>query len=417
MRITIVLITVLLLGCSSLNPMQPSIESPLSASHLAPASSDAGRQTGWEVEWGFCQLTIARDGSHAELVPNRSLALYTWGHHINALKLLEGSPCTNCVSVSNVHLLSDGNVSVDISITHPFANPVYTGFDVRGIIMFPASQRVPDDDIREQAGMGPYDGGMKIWFSSSKKGDAELVNREGRTKFWNPITDSGVWTETGYPIFEYYHGKYASGENIGTLNPFIRFHSNETRHMFEVGKTVTRTYIIKPPAQGPIEACYAVYAHWAEPDVTPVTNPATDFPLIANSCLPYELEFHQDGLIDPDAPLDVQAEHIHIHMKHWGVIPLESDTGVEYWDSSYVDFTGDAYSADFEPHPSGEPDEYWPTEFRAFGYYKIPDAFPGTWPIMFNVSIRDPIKPNGLGVVGRENWIMDVQFGALDGQW
>ena len=74
------------------------------------------------------------------------------------MKLLEGGPCFDCVSVSNVHMTTEGNVSVDVSITHPYDNPVYTGFDVRGIIMFPASQVVPDDDIRALAGLPPHEG-------------------------------------------------------------------------------------------------------------------------------------------------------------------------------------------------------------------------------------------------------------------
>jgi len=419
MRNAIVLLTVFVLGCSGSSPIQPDTYGSVSGSELVSPTSNRNTETGYDIEWGFYRLEIARDASYAQLVPARSASYYTYGHHINALKLLEGSPCTNCVSVSNVHLLPDGNVSVDVSITHPFSNPVYTGFDVRGIIMFPASQVVPDDELRAKAGFDPYDGEIDAVFSSSKKGDAELVNREGWTKLWNPSHDFAFWTEieTGYPIFDYYQGKFASGENIGTLNPFIRFKSNETRHMFEVNKTVTRTYIIKPPAEGPIEACYAVYAHWAEPDVTPVTNPATDFPLIANSCLPYELEFSQEGLIDPDAPDEVQAEHIHIHMKHWGVIPLESEEGYQYWDMSQTDFIGGSLSVDFEPHPSGQPDDYWPTIFWAGYYYQLPSAFPGTWPILFAVGVHDPIKPGGIGVVGKDYWIMDVQFGALDGQW
>ena len=421
-QITTLLLTLFLLGCRSLNPVAPDPEIRLD---LSPAFDDSESQsvapTGKYLNWGYYRLTIARDGSYAELVPSRSSQYdyYTYGHHINALKLLEGSPCSNCVSVSNVHLLPDGNLSVDVSITHPFHNPVYTGFDVRGIIMFPASQHLPDDELRAEAGLGPYTGAGLTIFSSSKKGDAELVNREGWTKIWNPVDGFGFWTEigTGFPIFDYYQGKFASGENIGTLNPYIRFHSNETRHMFEVNKTVTRTYIIKPPAEGPIEACYAVYAHWAQPDVTPVTNPAADFPLIANSCMPYELEFFQDGVIDPDAPFDVQAKHIRIHMKHWGVIPLEIDT-YDYWEMTQCDFVDFSTATQFRPHWSGEADTYGPEIFDAWDYCTyLPNHFPGTLPVIFHVEIDDPIKPFGIGDVGAEWWIMDVQFGALDGQW
>jgi hypothetical protein len=320
-----------------------------------------------------------------------------------------------------VHMMPEGNVSVDVSITHPFDNPAYTGFDVRGIIMFPSSQIIPDDDVRALAGLDPYTGNT-LSVSSSTKGDAELVNGEGWTRVWNPDPHKnfGFWTEweeDGFPIFDYYQGKLASGDHIGCLNPFIRFHSTETRHMFEVGKTVMRTYIIKPPAQGPIQACYGVYAHWSEPDVTPVTNPATDFPLDANSCMPYELQFSQVTVIDPDAPPEVQAEAIRIHMKDWGVIPIQSDEGSYFWRIMHGDYVVGMGCSDGGLYAFSELNEYRPEKFKAVGLYKIPGAFPGTWPIAFALTIDDPYFPGGIGVVGKEYWIMNVEFGALDGEW
>jgi hypothetical protein len=264
--------------------------------------------------------------------------------------------------------------------------------------------------------LDPYTGNTIAIYANAEKGDAELVNAEGWTRFWEPGGNNGLWTEPDLPIFFYYQGKLATGENIGTMNPFIRYYSNETRHMFEAGETVTRTFIIKPPATGPIEACYAVYAHWAEADVLPVTDPANDFPPEANSCLPYELEIYQDGIIDPDAPPEVQGEHIHIYMKHWGVIPVEDDSD-EYWDCTQIDYIDSPLGVEFEEHPGGLPDEYWPTIFYAYGYYKLPDSyFPGTLPILYGIVINDPIISN-LGVVGRDYWIMDIEFGPRDGVW
>jgi len=406
----LLLLVLAILGCQAQdNPIAASQQGE-GAIVLTPASQSG--KFGTFLPWGVYTFEIGRDGSYAKVIPDRTACAF-YGYHLNAVKLLETSPCTNCVGVDNVHLTPEGNVSIDVSITHPFSNPVYTGFDVRGIIMFPASQYVPDDELREQAGMGPYEGKLLYLFSSSEKGDAELANTEGWTELWapNPMIDGyyGMWTESGYPIFDYYQGKFATGANIGTLNPFIRFHSSETRHMFEVGKTVTRTYIIKPPAQGPIEACYAVYAHWAEPDVTPVTNPASDFPLIANSAMPYELEIWQDGVLDPDAPHEVMGEQIHIHMKHWGVVPLEGWNGVQ------TDFMGGSIDWDFTPHPCGNPDEYWLGGFFYDSYGYIPDAFPGTWPFIIAIPQHDPISWGFRA--GCEWYILDLQFGALDGQW
>ncbi|HEX9745024.1 MAG TPA: hypothetical protein VGB30_06310 [bacterium] len=221
-----------------------------------------------------------------------------------------------------------------------------------------------------------------------------------------------------YSFFPYYYfpidedpGKYASGENIGTLNPYIRFHSTEIRHMFEAGKTVTRTYIIKPPAQGPIQAHYAVYAHWHEADIKPVTNPATDFPLDANSSMPYELNIYQDGLIDPDAPPPVQAEHIHFYVKSWEVIPLEK------WTLGERDLLQGSFSGmSLTPHPDGLPDEYVNTYITGDGYNPL-DPYPGTWTIIFHIVMPDLEFPGGISRAGTEWWIMDVEFSESDGKW
>lgn len=409
---SVIFVILIIAGCQSQE--NPIAQNDFNLTGLTAEFDNQTKEIGEFIPWGYYQLEIARDGTDGEIIPLRSANYdyYTYGHHINALKFLEGSPCTNCVWLDNIHLTSEGNVSVDISIKHPFDNPCFTGFDVRGIIMFPAHRFIPDDNLRAVIGWPPFDGFHHL-YSSSETGDAELVNNEGLTTLWAPdATQYFVYTETGYPIFYYYEGKFASGENIGSLNPFIRFHSTETRHMFEVGKTVTRTYIIKPPAQGPIEACYAVYAHWAEPDVLPVTNPETDFPLIANSSMPYEIEYYQDGIIDPDAPPEIQAESIHIHMKHWGIIPVEE------WSLRQTDFIEGSLCVDFEPHPSGQSDDYWPGIFYPIKYYLLPDSyFPGTLPILYRLKINDPISPFGIGSVGNDYCIMDIEFGPRDGVW
>jgi len=388
------------------NPLAP-LGQP--GSETITSHSGMKQDCGSYIPWGFYNFEIGRDGTYGHVRPDRTASAF-YGYHLNAVKFLETDPCANCVGVDNIFLTPEGNVSVDVSITHPFTNPAYTGFDVMGIIMFPSSQILLDEDMRAEVGFEPWGGDIFYRIASSEKGDAELVNTEGWTLLWAPDAKNyTMWTETGFPIFEYYEGKFASGENLGTLNSFIRYHSNENRHMFEAGKTVTRTYIIKPPAVGPIEASYAVYAHWSEPDVMPVNDPATDFPLIANSSLPYELEIWQEGAIDPDAPSEVKGESIHIHMKHWGVIPLYK------WDLTAKDYIGSQAEWAFEPYPDGDPDEYWPTGFGYGWYYLMPDPFPGTWPFVIRITQNDP-DPFG-PLPSATWWMMDVEFGELDGQW
>jgi hypothetical protein len=59
---------------------------------------------------------------------------------------------------------------------------------------------------------------------------------------------------------------------------------------------VSRTYHIWLPT-GPVEAGYAVDACWEPPDVTPVIDPATDFPISANQPEAYHFKVvANDGL-------------------------------------------------------------------------------------------------------------------------
>ncbi len=362
--------------------------------------------------WGMFDIEIARDGAQSSVAFNRS-ATAAWGYHLNAVKLLEASPCKNCLNVSNIHKLANGDISIDISITHPYDNPVYTGFDVRGIIMFPASQLYPDTELRELIGQPPWEASWVHRIASSEKGDAELMNPEGWTTIWAPgwpKDHQEFQLEDGYPIFDYYPGKFASGDNLGTINAFRRFYSSENRHMFEVGKTVTQTYVIRPPAQGPIQASYAIYAHWAEPLSIPVSDPAVDFGPEANSPMPFEMWITQDSLIDPDAPPEERVKHIHWHIKTW-------DIGFEYWGAEDRNLTYHKGFTSLKPHPSGEADDYCLAGFDTDDYGLIPGAYPGKWPYLFKVWIQDPNEPWWPLQLGTEWVLADIEIGPYDGQW
>ena len=218
MRYLTVILAIVLIGCGS----QTLVIHPDDVPFQNPVVDQQGKKlensSSAFIPWGFYNLEIARDGSGGKIIPVRNAQsdLYTYGHHINALKFLESSPCTNCVGISNIHPTQEGYVSVDISITHPFDNPVYTGFDVRGIIMFPASQTMPDPYFDPE-----FDGKIIDIWSNPAKGDAYLVNKEGWTKFWNPTNKYfGGYTETDFPIFYYWEGKFATGDDFGTLKKF-----------------------------------------------------------------------------------------------------------------------------------------------------------------------------------------------------
>jgi len=405
-------ILLLLVGCNQGTgnfPVTPdSMDPEAGITSCVENLSDRGKY----LNWGNYQFNIARDGTNSEVIPLRTTT--SWGIHLNALKLLEDHPCSDCVRLKNVHLLDNGDVSVDIEITHPwpYNNKFCTGFDVCGIIMFPSSQNWPDQELRILMGLEPWEGSHWERWSDNDLGDAELMNAENWTLLWCPDKN---WIEyeaeipQGFPIFEYFPGHYSSGENIGTYNPFIRFYTNENRHMFEVGKSDTRTYIIRPPSQGDIEACYAVYAHWAVPINTPVIDPSVDFPPEANSPMPYEFYITQDELLDPDAPTVEQANHLTWHVKMW-IDPIE-DTGCSVVDLAY----GGALGGNLHHHPSGEQDDYIFPGFTSQYYGKLEDPWPGEYTYIFNIRSDTPGETHDY--LCTTKFITKIAFKESDGSW
>jgi len=375
-----------------------------------------------DVCWGTCDFIIARDGSDYSIVPRRSAdVVYYWGYHVNVVKLLEVSPGKNCINITKIKLLPGGDLAVNISITHPYNDPCYTGFDVKGIIMFPSSQLIPDPEIYECV-HGEPPTSWQLRFASFRKGDAELMNPDGHTMIWAPDNRSDQEhyfeiEDADLPILRYYPGRMASGEDLGSFNGFKTYYTHKNRHMFQPGYTVTRTFIIRPPAEGPIEVSYAVYAHWAPPSVYPVKNPAVDFPPEANSPIPYEFWIEQVGPIDADAPDEVNAESILWHIKYWHFGP---DSGPENWDpASCMDLLHCSQGSGFwllEEAFDVCPDCYRTNKFRPLcDPYCYP--LPGTVPVIFYFKVRPPGWKSTHPVLATANYIAWLDIEAYDGEW
>jgi len=366
------------------------------------------------ITWGVYDMVIARDGSSCSVAPNRTAEAY-WGYHLNAVKLLEVSPGKNCIRIEKIEVLPEGNLAVDISITHPYNHPCYTGFDVRGIIMFPSSQYVYDDEWRAKVGWEPY----FRWFyryADSGQGDAELINTDGYTGIFARDDNANMqwgdyYLEEGFPIFGYYEGVLATGDDLGNINGYKNYYSNETRHMFEVNETVTRTFVIHPPSEGNIEAAYAVYAHWVEPSVLPVTDPASDFPPEANSPCPYTFWVEQTGPIDLDAPGEVNAGNIQWHMEFWDTVP--GAPGPETSDGMICDLIDHTAHYSFDEAFDVCPDCY---QVHWFGtmYGHVPDLLPASLPFLFELNVDHPDSSRNLTT----EWsIVLIDIEPLDGEW
>ncbi len=220
------------------------------------------------------------DGPIVEVIPVRAGEL-----HINILKFLEVGPCTTCFKIVGFNFPEPGVLDVDIEITHPFSDLIFTIFDVRGIMMFNATHAFPAS-------------GLTI--SDSSIGDGELKNAEGYTQLYNGSTLGAAGD-----FFSYFKGKFATPTvPDADLNGFIRHITDDpanTRNALYSSDSVTQTYSLGLPS-GEFVLGYAVDASWDMPVADPVVDPMTDFPDTANCIEPWKVEITEepvgDGLTD-----------------------------------------------------------------------------------------------------------------------
>jgi len=263
---------VILFGCAHAgqNPTVPVEERGLSSPH----PSGAGRDAPYRLlgEW---RLFINAEHDRVDVVPRRDPHF-----HLNALKFLE-EYCKDCLRITGIKNNGDGTIDLTVQITHPFPGlPEYTGFDVKGIMMFNGSAELWTDHYGHLP--IPY----LCMVSWRELGDPEVLNPDGYTFRWSPVYQSG----SAMPIFNYWQGKYAKGAPNAGINAYLNFYTDEERHMFRTGGQVSRTYRIWLPPGEPVIAGYAVEACWEPPTVTHVTNPFEDFPISANQPEPYHLK-------------------------------------------------------------------------------------------------------------------------------
>jgi len=216
--------------------------------------------------WGLYNISIDPD-----MLTGRVELIRTAQDHMNVTQLLENCVCSDCIEVVSIDGTSHDSYLVDIKIRHPFNNPTYTGFDVRGIVMFDASHEFPIHALS---------------LPDRSLGDGELLNAEGYVTLYNSST-------AGNGMEGYLPGNLSSGNPPnGLLNGF-RMHVSDdpanTRNALYAGDSVTRTYDIAFP-DGKWNFGYAIDACWYEPLNEPVLNPMEDFPISANCPEPWLLD-------------------------------------------------------------------------------------------------------------------------------
>jgi len=223
----------------------------------------------------FVTISIDPEDDSWEVVPLRQVA-----GHWNVLKWLEQTPCTDCVEILGVAPGTNGSKIWTVQISHPFAAPTLTGFDVRGIAMFNGSHTFPESGLTTP---------------DMNEGDGELINADGYTTLYNSSTlGSGPGGLQGY-----LKGKYGSpAAPDATLNGYRRHvsYNGDDRNAFFAGDSVYMEYEIKMPTNG-FYFNYCVDASWAPATTKPVTDPITDFPPEANCPEPWNL-FIKDDPVD-----------------------------------------------------------------------------------------------------------------------
>ena len=58
--------------------------------------------------WGYWTVKVASDHKSIEIVPARSMQL-----HLNAVRLLETTPCKTCLQVRNVKAIGPNEIQAD----------------------------------------------------------------------------------------------------------------------------------------------------------------------------------------------------------------------------------------------------------------------------------------------------------------
>ncbi len=230
------------IGCSgSSGPVSP--DSPVtSLGHWASL------ETSHSLLW-YGMVSVDQEAALVELIPARQTA-----GHLNVRRFVEEDPCTDCLNVTNFEFLPDNILSMDIVLTHPFPGlDQFTGFDVRGIVIFNGSEIWPETGVA---------------VSRSELGDGELLNADGYTRLYNPVEFPPG--SMGLPTWEYSQGKLAPDADLtATLNGYRAFRTDVPRRFFATTTPASEHFLIKRP-DGPFVFGYAVDACWfpADPELS-----------------------------------------------------------------------------------------------------------------------------------------------------
>ncbi|HEX9744402.1 MAG TPA: hypothetical protein VGB30_03150 [bacterium] len=271
----------LVLVTLSLSCGKGSSNSPYSPG-LSPDKS-ASEYDGQRFLWGYYEMAFDPVSSQMEIVPLRETAF-----HANVVQFLQAPyPLGIGVAIDSTDKIGQGELDVTVSITHPFDDPYYTGFDVRGIFI----------------GLGTSKSTYDTSLTYAAPSEARLLNADGYTRWWNPVE---------FPIpglLGFTPGALGNNTTFTTkLNPFKVFADHlgpQSEYVIPPGsrneftttmKTNSRQYKLRFPLLGGIAQIkynYAVDASWVDPVGDPTD--LNSFPLDANIPEPYQITVADTG--------------------------------------------------------------------------------------------------------------------------
>jgi len=257
-------------SCAGSTPLEPAIPDTLSEQNPETGLTRATEVTRSNNRYlvGIWIVSVNEEQTGAEIIPLR-----TAGFHMNAVQMLEVSPCTNCLTVTNLSPEPPDKLSLDLGIKHPFAaGVVLTGFDPRAIF-------ISDSDTSFNAS------GRSVNLGSTYP---RLLDPDGYTSLFNEVE----FTDPGPEWLRYFDGKFAFGSGFdATLNPYIAYSRTVERRMLLAGSDQTQNITIQKPS-GAFQFGYAVDFSWVKPTGTS-GDPAIDFPPGANSFEAFEIQVEQ----------------------------------------------------------------------------------------------------------------------------
>ena len=220
--ITLILAGILLiLGCSGGSELVSPLQTKSSGMPILDANSRIpvgvsdwlpdGSPAGGEGLMGLFNLHLDPLSIEAELTPLRKSGIADVLEVVDITGFLQVAPCTKCVKLKSVSLTSDGDLSVEIGIRHPFPagdpfKPI-TGrnradlhvFNVEGIVLSNAA-------ITSFPGIGETIAGFKI------------LNADGYTGYLDESLDEIYPTEASVHPYRLHFDDYTAG-NFDPSNP------------------------------------------------------------------------------------------------------------------------------------------------------------------------------------------------------